>query len=99
MNSLSQYIAGVIRAVAREIFDQEVDITHLSTNTEHLDDVRKQEHSVFHVFITKTKEERIRPEGLEMDILTKEVDNVKDNSELYVINSLQENTNEDISEK
>lgn len=90
MNSLSQYIAGVIRAVAREIFDQEVDITHLSTNTEHLDDVRKQEHSVFHVFITKTKEERIRPEGLEMDILTKEVDNVKDNSELYVINSLQE---------
>ncbi|KAK0064161.1 guanylate cyclase soluble subunit beta-2 [Biomphalaria pfeifferi] len=79
---LHPLVKGVIRAVAREIFDQEVDITHLSTNTEHLDDVRKQEHSVFHVLITKTKEERIRPEGLEMDILIKEVDNLKDNSEL-----------------
>ncbi|KAH9494507.1 Guanylate cyclase soluble subunit beta-2 [Bulinus truncatus] len=82
---LHPLVKGVIRAVAREIFDQEVSIKHLATNTEYLDDTQKQEHSIFHVVITKTKEIRVSPEGLESD-LSCEVDNVSAETKFAPVN-------------
>ncbi|XP_059144683.1 guanylate cyclase soluble subunit beta-2-like isoform X2 [Physella acuta] len=62
---LHPLVRGVVRAVAREIFEQEVDITLLSRQMEQLDAERTQEHSVFRVVILKSKEVREEPEGLE----------------------------------
>ncbi|BFZ10415.1 hypothetical protein BsWGS_13454 [Bradybaena similaris] len=53
-------VIGVLKAVAREIFDQQVEITVISELVEKLDNDRVQNHVTFRVTIVKLREECVQ---------------------------------------
>ncbi|CAG5127184.1 unnamed protein product [Candidula unifasciata] len=57
---LHPLVKGVLKAVAREIFDQEVEIAMISEVTEKLDDEREQNHVTFVVNIVKLGPDGVR---------------------------------------